>query len=110
MLLYELPSLLPSIFVGPPKLTFGTDAIFFGCYEGTIRPCSLYGHVHCFEGGDDRPGPSVFERFAVRAAVQDVPARFLSGQRQREVIVTVPSAAAIGKREGGMDGAVSIDG
>ena len=30
MLLYELPSLLPSIFMGPPKLTFGTDAIFFG--------------------------------------------------------------------------------
>ena len=33
--LYELPGLLPSVFVGPPKVMFGTDAIIFGCYTGT---------------------------------------------------------------------------
>ena len=29
MLLYELSGLLPSIFMGPPEVMFGTDALFF---------------------------------------------------------------------------------
>ena len=56
LLLYKLSELLPSIFVGPPKVTFGTDAFFFGSsrahinrsIQTSVSQSQVYGCDTCF--------------------------------------------------------------